>query len=178
MTKFQGPLQIGTHGAPGTEVAYATIGASGTASFAAGVSAAGPIDVASGTVELIQKVTVVDQTSVGNPVAINLPLGSDITSIEFLVEVVFTASASAQTGELVVYLGGGDATALSIISETRVSATGAHNCLSLAGATSNLEMSRLRNITSTVHAFLTAKNVATVFTGGGQGMLHVRYLQN
>lgn len=41
MTKFKGPLKVGTHGAPGGEVDYVTIDTSGTASFAGTVHVSG-----------------------------------------------------------------------------------------------------------------------------------------
>ncbi len=158
----------------GAAIFSGSIQVSATATFEGPVK--GPSGV--GLMELVQRVTVADQNSAGNPVAVNLPSGADVTDITFLVEITFTASASAQTGEFVIYLGSGDATAASIISETRVSATGAYDCLDILSGATTLEPSRLRNVTSTVHAFLTAKNIATAFTGGGQGMLQVRYVHN
>lgn len=200
MTKFHGPLSVGTQGAPGTEVNYTTIEASGTAIFSGPITVApnasaaayvtldssgtstfeGPVKGPAGVgrMELVQRVTVVDQSTVGNPIAFNLPSGADITDITFLVEVVFTASASAQTAEVVIYLGGGDATAASIIAEARVSATGAYPIMDRNNTGTLLNPARLRNVLTTVHAFISAKAIATVFSGGGQGMLQIRYIHN
>ncbi len=175
MTKFQGPLQVGTHGAPGTGVSYTTIDASGTASFAgpihgsAAATFVGPVTIGLGSVIQAQRTTVLSQNSATNPATIVLPSGSD--AIDFLidVEIPFAAGALVTAQRVNIRTG----VTANVIAEIGVSASGRYDALGATGTDHSL----LRNITATIAAFVSTKALASAATLG-QAMLTVKYVQN
>ena len=190
MAKFTGPVIVGPWM---SDVTAATIDVSGTATFIGDLALTGHAIVsgsgvftdriqvgaagARGTVELVQRTTVDVQSTGAAAITVNLPSGSDITDLIFDLETQFTASASAQDAELIVYLGS-TPTAAGTIIECAVTSSGRYHLLSHLEGIVAYDASLLRNVTATVHAHLTAKNIASSYTGTGQGMLTIKYVVN
>ena len=193
MTTFTGPLRVKA-GISDSGISW-QVDASGTASFgeqlgivieASGtakfngpgtiVLASGGVpnirNVSGGTVVWSQEVTIVAQTSAGAPVAINIPSGSRILEVFIDVEEPFAAGAMVTAFNAVVFLGG-QASAANTISDVMVSASARYDMIirDEAGAAMDL----LRNVTSTVHSYVSARSLATAATAG-QAMLRVVYV--
>jgi hypothetical protein len=172
MTKFKGPLEVGYYGGSGTEGSPAVIEASGTATFA------GPLTVgpsgSTGSALLVQSVTMNATNSAGAPITFNLPSGAEMVSYEVGVEIPFGHAGDANTAARVtVYLGSGTATAAAVIIEQAVSASGRYSL----GVPGIGRWSLARNITSTVHANVSAKATGSAATLG-QAICTISYIHN
>lgn len=168
MTKFKGPLKVGTQGAPGTEVDYVTIDTSGTASFA-GPLTLGPSGQ-TGLAVLVQRTTIAANVTAGAPAIIVLPAGSDIVDITYDVEIPFATAVGVSACNLEISAAGGVQIA---VIRTTASTT-------RYGLTSNADAfngGSLRNVTATIeaHASIVGSNTAMTV---GQGMLSIHYVQN
>lgn len=168
MTKFKGPLKVGTHGAPGTQVDYVTVDSSGTASFAGPISG-GPSGSV-GLVTMVQRTTIAANTTAGAPATISLPSGSDIIDMHVDVEVPFATAAGVSAANIEVSAAGG-----STLAVIRVSAS-----TTRYGLTSNADTflgSGMRNVTQTIEAHTSIVGSASAMSAG-QAMLSVVYIQN
>lgn len=169
MTKFKGPLKVGTHGAPGTEVDYVVIDTSGTATFAGPIT--GGVAGQRGTATLIQRATITSSTTAGAPATITLPTGSDIVDITVDVEIPFETAAGVSACNVEVSAAAGTA-----IVYFNVSASTTRYGLETANATSFIA-SALRNVTATIEAHASIQASSTAMTAG-QAMLTIHYIPN
>lgn len=191
MTKFKGPLKVGTHGAPGTEVDYVTIDVSGTASFAGNMAITGSHTVTGnqivsgaatftgvmqqgaagqrGTAVMVQRTTILANSSAGAPKTIKLPNGSDIVNMTVDVETPFQTAAGVTACNVEVSAAGGLA-----IAHFVVSASTTRYGLETANA-AVFTGSALRNVTATIEAHVSVQASNSALSAG-QGMLTVTYI--
>lgn len=121
-----------------------------------------------GTVIAAQRVTVDSSNSAGAPATMLMPSGVDV--IEYLVDVEtpFAAGAMATAQEFSISHGA------SLVTNVVVSASGRYDAID-DGTKTNTAL--LRNVTTTVEAFVSTQSLASAATVG-QAILTVIYLQN
>ena len=121
-----------------------------------------------GDVNVTQRVTVVASNSAGAPATMLLPAGSDVIQYLVDVEVPFSPGALATAAEFSISHGA------SLVTNVVVSASGRYDAID-DGTKTNTAL--LRNVTSTVEAFVSTQSLASALTLG-QAMLTVIYVQN
>lgn len=121
-----------------------------------------------GDVGVMQRTTVAANNSAGAPATMLLPSGSDVVMYLVDVEVPFSPGALATAADFSISHGA------SLVTNVVVSASGRYDALSEGTKT---DSSLLRNVTSTVEAFVSTQSLASAITLG-QAMLTVIYVQN
>lgn len=121
-----------------------------------------------GTVIAAQRVTVDSSNSAGAPATMLLPSGSDVIDYLVDVETPFAAGAMVTAQEFSITHGG------TLVTNVVVSASGRYDAID-DGTKTNSAL--LRNVTTTVEAFVSTQSLASAATAG-QAMLTVFYVQN
>lgn len=121
-----------------------------------------------GTVIAAQRVTVLSSNSAGAHATMLIPSGADVVDYLVDVEIPFAPGALATAAELSVLHGS------TLVTNVTVSASGRYDAIE-GGTKTNT--ASLRNVTSTVEAFVSTQSLASALTVG-QAMLTVFYVQN
>ena len=121
-----------------------------------------------GTVIAAQRVTVDSTNSAGAPATMLLPAGADVIDYLVDVETPFAAGALVTAQEFSISHGA------SLVTNVVVSASGRYDAIA-SGTKTNSAL--LRNVTTTVEAFVSTQSLASAATVG-QAMLTVKYVQN
>ncbi|MCB7127948.1 MAG: hypothetical protein J3T61_00215 [Candidatus Brocadiales bacterium] len=187
MTTFTGPFNV-TQADSNTTVV--SVDSSGTCTFAENITFTNPVTFAAaveasgaftfhaqnfgpggvGLTELLQRATILQNNTAGNPVNISLPSGADVIDFWVDIETPFGTAAGVTACDIQASI----AAAQSALAIVNVSASSRYDFLD-ADKADVKDLAQFRDITATIEVHASIQNSATAITTG-QGVLHVRYV--